>query len=183
MTWDSAVQVALIGAVVTVLAALLTLLTNTLQSRIERRRVRHEENRWAFELNSEREMELHRMRLRTYPEVFDALGKLSSVNIRRLTPEELQALAEQFNRWAYGEPGLCMLPDTRTALLIARDRLLQLSRRTTTAEQFLRGPRTDLVELMRRDVNHDWSQWREYKDLIRLNRERMEASLNDSTEN
>lgn len=174
---DVTVQVAMIGGLFALFATVLTILTNRYQEQLERRRVRHEENRWALELNNARELELHRMRLRTYPEVFAVLGRLSDYNIRQLSEEELLAAAAQLNGWGYGEAGLCMLPDTRTALLILRDRVLQLARKTMSYEEFLRGPRTDLVELMRRDLNHDWSEWRDLKPLIELNRERIERSL------
>jgi hypothetical protein len=144
---------------------------------VEERRVRHEEIRWALDLNNQREIELHKMRLQSYPEVFAALGRLSDYNIRQLDEQALLDLAERLNACGYGEAGLCMLPDTRTTLFIVRDRVLQLARKTLSYEEFLRGPRTDLVELMRRDLNHDWSQWREYKPLIELNRERIQKSL------
>lgn len=109
--------------------------------------------------------------------MFKGLGQLSHYNIHQLTESQALELADRLNQWAYGEPGLYMLPDTRTAMFVLRDRLVRFARKRITAEELLRGPRTDLVELMRRDLNHDWSEWREFKPLIELNRERIQAML------
>jgi hypothetical protein len=174
---DTAILIAIIGGIFTLSAATLTTVVGLYRERSEQRRIRHEENRWIFELNNQRELELHRMRIRTYPEVFAVLARLSDYNVRQLKETELMELAAQINQCGYGEPGLCMLPDTRTALFVVRDRILQLARGTMTPEKFLRGPRTDLVELMRRDLSHGWSEWREFKSLIELNRERLQQSL------
>jgi hypothetical protein len=174
---DTAILIAIIGGLFALSTAILTTIVSLYRERSEQRRIRHEENRWIFELNNQRELELHRMRIRTYPEVFTVLSRLSDYNIRQLEEADLKEMAERINECGYGEPGLCMLPDTRTALFVVRDRILQLARGTMTPERFLRGPRTDLVELMRRDLNHGWSEWREFKSLIELNRERLQQSL------
>jgi hypothetical protein len=86
---DSTIQVAVIATLLTFLAGLLTTLVNYFRERsekerwqrtldlerekwqrnleLEERRANFEENRWALDLNNQREMELHKMRLRTYP--------------------------------------------------------------------------------------------------------------------
>lgn len=174
---DATIQVAIIAGLFTVGAALLTSLASFYRERLEKRRIRHEENKWALDLNNQREMELHKMRLRTYPEVFAALRKLSSYTIHQLDEQQALELADRLHEWAYGEPGLCMLPDTRTALFVLRDKLVQFTRKKVSARELLRGPRTDLIELMRRDLNHDWSEWREFEPLIERNRARIQAML------
>jgi hypothetical protein len=118
---------------------------------LEERRIRHEENKWVLELNNQRELELHKMRLRTYPEVFAALGLLSHYHIAELTADRALQLADRLNQWGYGEQGLCMLPDTRDALLVLREYLEALAQGHVGVNDIMAGPRTDLIELMRRD--------------------------------
>jgi predicted component of type VI protein secretion system len=82
------IQAAIISAIVAFFAALLTALVSYFRERSERekwkrtleleeRRIKNEEYRRTLELNNLREIELHKVRLRTYPEVFSALTKLS----------------------------------------------------------------------------------------------------------
>jgi hypothetical protein len=185
---DITVQIAIIGTLFTFFAALLTTLVNFYRERSERekwhrtleleeRRIRHEENKWALELNNWREMELYKMRLRTYPEVFSALERLSMQNIPHLSENEIMELVDKLNKWGYGEPGLCMVPDTRDAIWVLRDYLKLFAQKKVSAKVIRGGPRTDLIELMRRDLSHDPSKWRDYKPLIAINRERIRVLL------
>lgn len=97
---DITLKVAIIGAVFTFFAALITALVNFYREKSERvrwgrtleleeRRIKHEENKWALELNNQRELELHKMRLRTYPEVFSLLNQLSHFNIDGLSEGQI----------------------------------------------------------------------------------------------
>jgi hypothetical protein len=185
---DIAVQVAIIGALFTFFAALLATLVNFYRERSERekwqraqeleeRRIRHEENKWALELNNWREMELYKMRLRTYPEVFSVLERLSLQNIDQLNENELTEIIEKLNKWGYGEPGLCMLPDTRDAIWVLRDYLKAFAQKKVSAMDIRKGPRTDMSELMRRDLSHDPSRYRDYNPLIDINRKRIQNIL------
>lgn len=189
---DVTIQAAIIGAVFTFFAALATILASYLRERSERqkwhrtlqleeRRIRHEELKWALDLNNQREIELHRMRLRTYPKVFELIVPLSRCNIFLLDKERIEKLANQFNEIGYGEAGICMLPDTREAVFTLRDALFGLARKEVSAEDVMRGPRTDLAELLRRDSNHDWSPWRQFKTLIDANRERIQKITSDDS--
>jgi len=105
LNMDANTNVALIGTLFTLFAAILTVLVNFFRERSERekwrrslefervkwertielerekwqktteyeeRRIKHEENKWVLELNSQRELELYRIRLRTYPDIFVA---------------------------------------------------------------------------------------------------------------
>lgn len=189
---DVTIQAAIIGALFTFFASLLTTLINFYRERsekerwertfeLEKQRLKHEEVKWALELNNQREIELHRMRLRTYPEVFAALGKLSHHTIHQLTESQIRELADRFNEWGYGEAGLSMLPDTRDAVFALRHSLVKFANKEIGAEELMRGPRTDLIELMRRDSNHDWSRWRDIKTLTEVNRERVRRMLSSES--
>lgn len=197
---DTAIQVAIIGALITLFAALLATLIDYYRERsekerwcrtleleaekwrrnveLEEQRLRHEEVKWALDLNNEREIALHEMRLRTYPEVLTALGKLSHHNLHLLTEEQMLELADKFNAWGYGDAGLCMLPDTRDAVFVLRRSLVKAANKEIEIEDVMRGPRTDLVELLRRDANHDWSRWRDLETLTDVNRERVRTLQN-----
>jgi hypothetical protein len=188
---NTTIETAIIGTMVTFFAAFLTTVVSFFRERsekekwkrtleLEERRLKHEENRWVLELNNQREMELHKMRLQTYPEVFAALGQLSSYNIDQRNESQLMELADRFNQWGYGEAGLCMLPDTREAVFLLRDSIVKLAKNEVNPFHVVNSTRVDVIELMRRDLNHDWSLWRQFKPLIDVNRERIRRTLEGS---
>lgn len=72
-----------------------------------------------------------------------------------------------------------MLPDTRDVLFYLRRDLVRFARKQLDAHDIMRNKRTDLIELMRRDLSHNWSQWRELKPLIDINREQVHQTLAD----
>ena len=119
------------------------------------------------------------MRLRTYPEVFSLLNQLSHFNIGSLSEGQILELAAKLNALGYGKVGLCMLPDTRDVLFDLRLDLVRFARKEVDADYIMSGKRTDLIELMRRDLSHNWSQWRELKPLIDINREQVRQTLAD----
>jgi len=187
---DTTVQIALIGAIFTFFAGLIAALVNFFHERsekekwqrtleIEERRIKHEEHKWVLELNNQRELELHKMRLRTYPEIFTGLELLSHYHWNGINETTITALATNLNKWGYGEAGLCMLPDTREAIFALRDYLEKYLRKEINLEELMRGPRTDLIELMRRDLNHNWSAWRQFKTLTDDNLDEMKKILSD----
>jgi hypothetical protein len=148
-------------------------------SEMEERRIKHEENRWVLELNSKHELELHKMRLRTYPEIFAALEQLSHYHQDGLNENVVTELATKLNNWGYAEAGLCMLPDTREAVFALRRHLEKYLRKEISTEEVMHGPRTDLIELMRRDLNHNWSIWRQFKTLTDESLEGVQRTLAD----
>ena len=100
------IDIALTGALLTFFASAFATLVNYFRERsekqkwkrtldIEERRIKHEENRWSLELNSQREMELYKIRLRTYPEVFALLEKLSHYHIEQFDEKYLKDIADQ----------------------------------------------------------------------------------------
>lgn len=198
---DATTNVALIGALFTFFAAILTALVSFFRERseqekwrrsleferikwertielerekwqktieLEERRIRHEENKWVLELNSQRELELYKMRLRTYPEIFVMLEKLSQHRIDEINEDEARELARNLNKWGYSDAGLCMSPDTREAVFSLRRRISKYLHKEISAKDLTKGPRTDLIELMRRDLNHG-SIWREFETLTGRN--------------
>lgn len=189
---DVALQAAIIGALFTFFGALLTILMNFYRERSERekwrrtleleeRKIKHEENKWTLELNNQRELELMKSRLSSYPEVFASLGKLSHHNIKSLSRENILELSDKFNSYGYGLSGLCMLPDTRDAAFVLRDYLKLFADKRVNDYDVMGGPRTDLIELMRRDLSHDRSVWRDYKPLIQINREKIQKMFSGDT--
>jgi len=146
---------------------------------MDERRIKHEENKWVLELNSQRELELHKMRLRTYPEIFAALEQLSHYHQDGLNENVVTELATKLNKWGYAEAGLCMLPDTRESVFALRRHLEKYLRKEISAEEVMRGPRTDLLELMRRDLNHNWSIWRQFKTLTDESLDGVQRALSD----
>jgi hypothetical protein len=198
---DLSLQIALIGAMFTFSVGILATLVNYFRERsekdrwqrslelerekwqrtleIEERRIKHEENKWTLELNNQLELELHKMRIRTYPEVFSMLSLLSHYNIDHLTESQAQEFADKLNQWGYGEVGLCMLPDTRDAVFCLRTKLMRFVRKEIPTKELIHGERTDLIELMRRDLNHEWSVWRKFKPLIDLHKESVHKALEE----
>jgi hypothetical protein len=125
---ETTLKIALIGALFTFFAALLTALMNFYKERFEKekwrrtmqleeQRFNHEKNRWALELTNLREMELFKQRFQEYPALFGALAAVSSHNLKGFTPEKSLELANKLNELGYGKAGLCMLPDTREGYL------------------------------------------------------------------
>lgn len=178
----------LIGAVTTISAAILTAVVHFFRERSERekwkrtleleeRRIVHEENRWALELNHHRELELFKMRLKTYPEIFAALEQISHYHQDEITDEIVRALADKLNNWGYSDAGLCMLADTRKALFSMRKNLVKFLRNEMDKEEIMHGARQDLIELMRRDLNHSWSLYREFDPLTAEDSERIRKIL------
>lgn len=169
---DTATEVALIGGLCTLGAAALALVPNIYLRRIDRQRVQQDLNRWTLELDNRRQIALHKVRLRIYPEVLSALAELSHHRIHHLTPEKAAELADRLNEWGYGEPGLCMLPDTRETLFELRGALMAYSQNRLSTHDLVSGPRTDLIEKLRRDVSQPPSLWRRYKTTIEISSER-----------
>ena len=185
------VQVALIGALFTFFASLIAYLVNAFHERsekekwqrtleLEERRIKHEENKWALELNNQRELELHKMRLRTYPEIFAALEQISHYHQDKLTDKVVKDIAGKLNQWGYSEAGLCMLPDTREALFELRRNLDKFLQKEMTKEEIMHGARQDLIERMRRDLSHNWSLFRKLKTLTDENIESIQEILGEN---
>jgi hypothetical protein len=115
-------------------------------------------------LHCDFERRLQEVRLRAYPPVFADLKKLSHFPDRLYSRDDLMSLTEDVNSWGYGEAGLVMLPDTREAVFKMRDELRQLagsaSEPTKLTEEFRKRTRTDVAELMKRDLGLPESKWR-----------------------
>lgn len=184
--------IALLGALFTLFAAVLATLVNFYRERsekqkwqrtveLEERRFSHEKSRWALELNSLRETELYKLRLQVYPEVFAALASLSQYNIHDFDHNSALALSQKLNEWGYNRVGLCMLPETRDALFVLRDYCLAFAKGQIRGIEDIIPPRTTLIELIRRDLSHDYSQRRDFKSLLEVNREQLQRILDQQT--
>jgi len=179
------------GALFTFFGSLVAYLVNSFHERsekekwqrtleLEERRIRHEENKWALDLNNQRELELHKMRLRTYPEIFATLEQISHYHQDKLTDKIVKDTADKLNQWGYSEAGLCMLPDTREALFALRRNLDNFLRKKMTKEEIMHGARQDLIERMRRDLSHNWSLFRNLKTMTDENLESIQEILGEN---
>ena len=191
-------EAVLVGAILTLFAALLTAFVTWLrdrsekqrwsrtlelerekwerQAQLEQQRFDHERQRWTIELNSQREAELHKLRLQTYPKLFELLSSLAVYSRDGLTAEQIGALADSFNEFGYNAAGLAMLSETRDTLFSVRDLCRAFASGTASMKELHRA-RTDLIEFLRRDCSHDRSVWRDSKSLLEINREDMERRL------
>lgn len=185
------IDIALTGALLTFFASVFATLVNYFRERsekqkwkrtldIEERRIKHEENRWSLELNSQREMELYKVRLRTYPEVFALLERLSHYHIEQFDEKYLKGIADRLNEFGYGDVGLCMLADTHETVFDLRRHIEKYLRQEIDIKELLRGPRNNLIELMRRDLNHSWSVWQDIKPLMNINIQDMAEQQNQN---
>lgn len=171
---EMATAIALSGSLAfaaSITAAVLTLLRDRserlrhrLQLQLDRRRFRQERRRWRVEFTRDREQALFQERLRSYPQLLVALGALGEQRARRISLRRLRQLADELNRLGYGPAALAMLPDTRRALFVLRDRCRKLKPDSPEFEGLL-AARTDLIELLRRDLNHS-SIWRQTDHLL-----------------
>lgn len=141
----------------------------THQSHIETRKISHEEIKWYLELHSQFERTLFDMRIRTYPEVFTALEALSHHNIAALNKQSAKNLADKLNKYGYSEFGLCTLPDTQKSLFEVRKKITQYIKGDIKAKDLCHGERTDLIEHMKRDLNHSASLYRDFGTTLRSN--------------
>ena len=189
---DITVKVALIGTLLTFFAGLLATIVNFFHERSERekwkrtiqleeRRIKHEENKWLVELNSQRELELYKIRWKTYPEIFTALEQISHYHQDKITDDVIRELANKLNYWGYSEAGLCMLSDTRKALFELRKNLVKFLNKEMNKEEIMHGARQDLIEGMRRDLNHHWSLYRKFKTLTDANWESMQIIIGEKS--
>ncbi len=197
---DVTIQVAIITATVTFFAALITAWISYFHERsekekwertleLEKQKFKNEELKWILELNNLREIELHKTRLRTYPEVFGALAKLSSYNLNQFDEKLARELADKFTEWGYSEAGLCMLDETRDALFTLRQILIRFLYTNISKEVAIeelsgtKSKRIDLIEFLRRDLNHGRSKWRKNKSLLEKDREELVKLSSSSDRN
>ncbi|MBX7056657.1 MAG: hypothetical protein K1X75_01235 [Leptospirales bacterium] len=150
-------------------------LRHRLQLALERRRFQHEQRRWRIEFTRDRELALFQERLRSYPALLKSLGALGEQRSRRIAPARLRRLAGELNELGYGPAALAMLADTRRALFILRDRCRRNGRTPAEMEKLLKA-RTDLIELLRRDLNHS-SLWRSARPLLDWNERALNSEV------
>jgi len=158
---DPRIWAAWISGAFLLVAGLVSTFVALLKHRLECRRLRHDEIRWLLELHGELERKLLEARLETYPDVFKGLQQLSHYPPSERSRDDWLGLAATVNDWGYGKAALVMLPDTRAAIFKLREALRQLADGKIDAEQMMAGARTDVAELMQRDLNQNGSVWRE----------------------
>ena len=163
---ETAIIVALVGGAYALMGAVLGAVVNYHRSKLEARRIDHERQRWLLELHAKFEDKLHDLRVKEYPPMLADLELLSHYRIQGVEPEQLRELASKLNTWGYSLGGLCMSGATRDALFALRFKLTDFIDGKIDPESFMAGPRTDLIELMRPDLNHSTSTWRNLPSLL-----------------
>ena len=107
-------QTALISAVVALITALLG---GTLTwSQIQRER-----KRWLIDFKTSHSLELYKVRLTSYPRVFEILEQLSHHRSEPVTQEKAKQIAQELNEWFYSAGGMCADSSTRGAIRGLRD--------------------------------------------------------------
>lgn len=190
---DITIQTALIGAIVTTCISIITIIFNFYKERaekekwkrtleLEERKITHDENKWAFELIINREIKLFEKRIETYPKLFLLLNIFSKTKLKNVQKSEIVELINKLDGHVYGEIGLYMLSDTRDALVKFRNDCLKCLDGQLEFKYMRFGTRTELLELMRRDLSHDL-RFHNFKSLIRIERDQVLDILNNSSKN
>ena len=181
------IQTALISAVVTFCISLITILFNFYRERFEKekwkrtieleeRKIIHDENKWAFELIINREIKLFEQRIEKYPKLFSLLNIFSKTRLSVVKNSDIEKLINQLDNHIYGEIGLCMLSDTRDSLIKFRNDCLKCLDGKIELKDMRYGSRTELLELIRRDLSHDL-RFHDYKSLINVERDQISDIL------
>ncbi|MBI1311923.1 hypothetical protein GC176_11575 [bacterium] len=163
---DTAITVALVGGAYALFGAVLGAMVNHYRAGLEERRIDHERQKWILELHAKFEFELHALRINDYPAIFAEMERLSHFRIDAEDAASIRQLAEQLNHWGYGRSGLIMSEQARLALFKLRHKLIEFADGKIKREALMSGERTDLIEWLRRDLNHSESAWRSYPSLL-----------------
>jgi hypothetical protein len=104
-----------------VIAALVALAVSVAGSALTWSQIRRDQQRWRSDERAARALELHRVRLASYPAAFEAIAALSTHHRAGLTAEVAGAVGERLNGWLYSAGGMCAEATTRSAILGLRD--------------------------------------------------------------
>jgi hypothetical protein len=78
--------------------------------------IQREKTKWLTDLKTSYSIELYKLRLTSYPRMFEILGKLSKHATEPLMPEKANRIADEIHEWLYSPGGLCANATTRGAL-------------------------------------------------------------------
>lgn len=98
------------------IAAGVALITAAVSSLITWSQIQREKTKWLTDLKTSYSIELYKTRLKSYPRIFEILGKLSKHAPEPLTPENANCIAQEIHEWLYSPGGLCADASTRGAL-------------------------------------------------------------------
>jgi hypothetical protein len=116
---------AIISAIVALITAGTTIYFSFLKFKQEKTRFLHEiedkRSGWVKEMKAYYSLELFKVRLKTYPEILETLGEMSTRATEPFTPEKSKQVAVRINRWLYSKGGLCATEETRGAILQIRN--------------------------------------------------------------
>jgi hypothetical protein len=129
-TMSLQIQVALISAVV-------ALITGAIGGYFAFQR---EKRKWLTDLKTAYQVELHKTRIASYPEVFKIIGKLSHHASVPLTPQTAPQIAKQIatelNDWFYSVGGMCAGARARGAIRGLRGACLEWEEKKKRPEHF-----------------------------------------------
>lgn len=137
-------QSALVAAAVALVTSLLAAYGSFVQLQRERRK-------WMIDLKVSYSIELHRVRLATYPVVLEDIGRLSSRSDQTLSPSIAREVGAAINKWFYSSGGLCAEASTRGALLGLREACFDWTG-ATPPKDFYQW-RNAAIFLLRRDID------------------------------
>lgn len=139
---------ALVSAIVALITASLTGYFTWLQ-------IRRDRAKWVIELKASYNLELYKVRLASYPEIFEVIGELSNRAPEPLTPDKAKRIAQKVNAWLYSGGGLCASKETRGALLGIRETCLGWHSEPMPSEthKLLYDFRNTAQLMLRRDID------------------------------
>ncbi|WP_338441194.1 hypothetical protein VZG28_10310 [Synechococcus elongatus IITB4] len=167
---DARCQPVIITFWVGLATSIVTVITGCFKLKIEHERIEHEKSQWILDFLLDKEQKLQEARIRSYPNVMRWLKNLSNYNENELDSSKLHRLIGELNSLGYSEAALFMLPETRSKLFALREELRALVSNEhnflENLEKMRSGNRTQLTEMLRRDLSHHSSDWGEYSTLL-----------------
>jgi hypothetical protein len=114
--------------------------------------IQRERQRWLIDLKAGYSLELYKLRLTSYPKVFEILIEISHHEHTLITPEIAKQVAHKLNEWYYSTGGACAESSTRGAIRGLRDSCTKWGEQGTKPPDLYMWRDTAMV-LLRRDLD------------------------------
>jgi hypothetical protein len=115
--------------------------------------IQRERKKWLIDFKTASSLELYKVRLTSYPRVFEILEKLSRHTSEPVTQEKAEQAAHELNEWFYSSGGMCAETSTRGAIRGLRDCCFKWGRKGGEKPSDLYEWRNLAVRLLRRDLD------------------------------
>ena len=139
-------QTALISAIVALITALFG-------GYLTWNQIQRERKKWLIDLKTAYSLELYKMRLASYPKVFEIIEKLSRHASEPVTQEKAKEAAQELNEWFYSAGGMCAETSTRGAIRGLRDCCFKWGRKGGNTPSDIYEWRNAAILLLRRDLD------------------------------